>query len=62
MNSTVKVDVGGKRGYKVRTKIKNKDFVSIMQEYTVDNDGITFRAETYLDNEATVRISFASQT
>lgn len=60
MNQTVKVDVGGKRGYKVRTKIKNKDFVSIMQEYTVDNDGVTFRAETYLDNEATVRISFAS--
>lgn len=62
MNQTVKVDVGGKRGYKVRTKIKNKDFVSIMQEYTVDNDGVTFRAETYLDNEATVRISFVSQT
>lgn len=62
MKQSFKVDVGEKRGYKVRTKIKNKDFVSIIREYTVDDDRVTFLTETYLDNEATVEISFASDT
>lgn len=62
MNQTFKVDVGGKRGYKIRTKVRNKDFVSIMKEYTVTEDSICFTAETYLDNAATVVISFASDT
>ena len=62
MNQTVKVDVGGKKGYKVRTKIKNCDFVSIMKEYTITDNGIRFLAETYLDNEAVVEVSFASET
>ena len=62
MKQTVKVDVGGKRGYKLRSKIRNRDFVSIIREYVIDDDGVTFLAETYLDNEASVRISFASES
>ena len=60
MSRVVKVDVGGKTGYKVRTKIKNKDFVSIMREYTVNDDSVMFLADTYLDHQASVKISFAS--
>lgn len=61
MKQTVKVDVGGKRGYKLRTKIDNRDFVSIIREYVIEDDGVTFLTETYLDNEASVKISFASE-
>ena len=62
MKQTVKVDVGGKRGYKLRTKIDNRDFVSIIREYVIEDDGVTFLTETYLDNEASVKISFASES
>ncbi|MCI6017868.1 MAG: hypothetical protein MRZ59_03335 [Clostridiales bacterium] len=62
MSRVVKVDVGGKTGYKVRTKIKNKDFVSIMREYTVNDDSVMFLADTYLDHQASVKISFASDS
>ena len=61
MEKTVKVDVGDKKGYKVQNRIKNKDFVSIMRQYTVDEQEIVFLADTYLDNEAAVRISFAAE-
>lgn len=62
MKQAVKVDVGGRQGYKLKTKIKNKDFVSIIREYLIEEDGVTFRTQTYLDNEAFVKISFASET
>lgn len=62
MKQAVKVDVGEKHGYKLKTKVKNKDFVSIVYEYVVDDDSVTFLTKTYLDNEASVRISFASET
>lgn len=60
MKKTIQVDVGGRRGYKTRTGIRNKDFVSLMKEYTIDEDGVSFLMETYLDNSAVVKISFAS--
>ena len=62
MKRAVSVNVGEKQGYKVKTKVKNKDFVSIIYKYIVDTDGVTFFTKTYLDNEASVKISFASET
>ncbi|MGN0202985.1 MAG: TIM-barrel domain-containing protein [Coprococcus sp.] len=61
VEKTVKVDVGDKKGYKVQNRVKNKDFVSIMRQYTVDAYGVVFLTDTYLDNEAAVRISFAAE-
>ena len=62
MKQAVKVDVGGKRGYKLRTKTDHRDFVSIIREYVIEDDGVTFLTETYLNNEAAVKISFASES
>lgn len=61
MKRIVNVDVGGKRGYKIQTKIKDRDFVSIMRQYRIDEDSITFYAETYMGNQAAVRLSFATE-
>lgn len=61
MKRIIKVDTGDKKGYQVRTKIRDKDFVSIMRQYIVDEDSVTFLTETYLGNEAAVKISFAAE-
>lgn len=61
MKRIVKVDTGDKKGYQVRTKIIDKDFISIMRQYTVDESSVTFLTETYLGHEASVRISFAAE-
>lgn len=57
----VQVDVGNKRGYRVQTSNKNKDFISIIRQYMVEDDNVTFLTQTYLNNEAAVKISFAAE-
>lgn len=49
MKRCVKIDVGGRRGYKTKTGIRNKDFVSVMKEYIQDEECVEFHMETYLD-------------
>ena len=61
MTKIVNIDNNGRKGYHVPSRIKNQDFISIMRQYRIDDDGVTFLADTYLGNQAAVRISFAAE-
>lgn len=61
MKTIINVDVGDKKGYHVPSRVKDRDFVSIMRQYSIDEDHVTFLAETYLGSHAAITVSFAAE-
>lgn len=61
MKKVFNVDTGNKKGYQVITKDQNRDFVSIIRQYIIEDESITFLARTYLGNEASIVLSFAAE-
>lgn len=61
MKTIVNVDVGTKKGYHVPSRVKNRDFVSIMRQYFIEEDSVSFLTETYLGSQAVIKVSFAAE-